>query len=174
MPTPLAHLLVIACATTLSANVATQSATYTYFGSAGTHICAGLTNLSHTATNLPRIGTTFSVELPISQGFSCSYDCTVYLLATGLSNTTFQGVPLPVATPSATAYTCGMLQVSLDMLELVPFGITSTTWQSNLVIPNDTNLVGMSFYQQAIEMRFILGWHYSTSWGIGGHGTIGQ
>lgn len=166
-----ALLLTAVCSAALAGTAPAQLATYSYFGTPGTVGCGPFGNaVTHTATNLPRIGTTFTVDVPASNG-DCGYLCNLRLFATGLSNTSFQGVPLPLATPGG----CGQLRVSLDAIALMPMGASSgATVPSTLIIPSDPNLVGMSFYQQSISLTYILGGLNAVAWGRAGHGTIGN
>ncbi len=154
----------------LTGAAAGQSASYSYFGAAGTVGCSPFSPaVTHAATNLPRIGTTFTASVATSNG-TCSYLCNLRLFATGLSNTTFQGVALPHSIWGH----CGQLRVSLDTVALMPMGATSSaTVQSSLVIPNAPALAGTSFYQQSISLTYILGGLNSVAWGRAGHGTIG-
>mgnify|MGYP003650543278 FL=1 len=153
-----------------------QNATYSYFGTAAKVACSPVQQaVQHTALNLPRIGTTFMVQLPASNG-PCSYLCNLMFVTTGFSNTSFQGValpytPLPFTTPVPT---CGSLLVSLDHIDFAPTGTTGGAMaQIALQIPNATNLIGLNFYQQAFSMTYVLGSVNSIALGRGGHGMIG-
>jgi len=152
----------------LAAPAHAQQASYTYFGTPGTVGCGPFSSqVTHSAATLPRIGTTFVANVPSSTGM-CSYLCNLRLFATGFSNSSFAGVSLP----SAALGGCGMLQVSLDYIELMP--MTGTSSSSVLAIPNNPNLIGLSFYQQSISLTYILGYLNAVAWGVAGHGTIGN
>jgi len=165
-----APFLAAACVAALAGAAPAQLATYGYFGTPGTVGCGPFGDqVTHTAANLPRIGTTFTVDVPASNG-DCSYLCNLRLFATGLSNTSFQGVPLPIATPGG----CGQLRISLDLIELMPIGsATGASFPTSLGIPNNPNLVGMTFYQQSVSLTYILGGLNAVAWGRAGEGTIG-
>ena len=161
----------VACVAASSiCSLAAQSASYTYFGVPGTVGCGPFSpQVVHTAVNLPKLGTTFQANVPASSG-TCSYLCNMQFFLTGLSNTSFQGVPLPHYTFSS----CGMLRVSMDVVEVMPMGgSTGATFPSTLVIPNDPNLAGLSFFQQPVSLTYILGGLNATAWGRAGHGVIG-
>jgi hypothetical protein len=163
--------LIAACAATFAASACAQQASYSYFGAAGNVGCSPVgTPVTHTATNLPRIGTTFTVEVPASNG-DCGYLCNLRLFATGLSDTAFQGVPLPVSTPGS----CGQLRISLDTIALMPIALSSgATISNSLILPNAVGLVGMDFYQQSVSLTYIFGALNGVAWGRAGHGTIGN
>ena len=148
-----------------------QSASYTYFGAPGTVGCGPFgAQVIHTAVNLPKLGSTFQVDVPASSGM-CPYLCNMRFFMTGLSNTSFQGVPLPYFSFGA----CGMLRVSMDVIEVMPMGSsTGATFASTFVIPNAPNLAGLSFYQQSVSLTYILGGLNATAWGRAGHGVIGS
>ena len=157
-------------AATFAATCTAQQATYSYFGTPAKVACSPVgADVTHTATNLPRIGTTFAVDVPASSG-DCSYLCHLRLFATGLSNTSFNGLPLPIATPNA----CGELRISLDAIALTPLLPTGSSTTSTLTIPAAPNLVGMDFYQQSVSLTYTLGGFNVAAWGRAGHGTIGN
>lgn len=160
----------------LAAPATAQNATYTYFGTPARVSCSPVqTVVQHTALGTPQLGTTFTVQMPASNG-DCSYLCNLWFLATGFSNTTFQGVPLPYTPPlfGAPVPSCGSLLVSLDRIEAASLGAgTGSQVQFSLQIPNATNLVGLEFFQQPFAFTFVLGGLNTIALGRAGHGTIG-
>ncbi len=168
---PATRTLTFAALGALASSAAAQTASYSYFGAPGTVGCGPFSPpVTHVATNLPRIGTTFVAAVPTSNG-GCSYLCNLRLFATGISNAAFLGVPLPHSVFGH----CGQLRVSLDTIALMPMGATTNaTVQSALVIPNAPALVGTSFYQQSVSLTYILGGLNAVAWGRAGHGTIGS
>lgn len=86
----------------------------------------------------PQLGTSYSPKV------SGALDTTFALLASGLNNATYQGIPLPFELPNAPG--CDLL-VSADALDLA---ITDANGDASspIVVPNAANLVGLTVYHQ--------------------------
>jgi len=171
-----ARLLAAASLVSLfAANAQGQNATYTFFGTPARVGCGPFSAfVQHTATGTPQLGSNFTINMPASNG-DCGYLCNLWFVATGFSNTSFQGVPLPF-TPGpfqSSLPSCGSLRVSLDHIDFTTPTATSTSAQVNLAIPNNPNLVGLEFFQQPFVLTYILGGISTIALGRAGHGTIG-
>jgi hypothetical protein len=113
---------------------------YSTFGSG----CAATTTpAALSATTLPKINTTFHLRVsnlrPLSPG----------ILLFGFSDTTWNGIPLPLDLAFLGMNGCNLL-VSWDLqLWFTPGG---GSWDLPLTLPNDPTLAGLIFYNQAWVM----------------------
>lgn len=115
------------------------------------------------ARNLPRLGTTFQVDVPLSF-FECCPFQTDYFLATGFGNP-------DVAVPALGGY----LFTTADFSVLLSFsgcrGCGHTTF--SFAIPNAPELLGGRFYQQVLAYARNSFWSTLTL-SRGGVGVIGR
>jgi len=156
--------------------VSAQAASYTYINQKAPYQNAGLGFPSPmlTALNLPKIGTTFQVQVPgncsfsmcLGFGSSCEQQIPVtfqYVLAFGVSNPN-----VPVAMLGGFLYSSAEVRV--------PAPYTFSPWgfvKMSFPIPNSPQLVGVRFYQQVLGMTYSYGPpRYALS--RGGHGVIGK
>ena len=157
-------------AASLALPAAAQTATYSWFGAPGTVGCSPVgPAIVHSVVAPPRLGATFTAQVPVSTG-DCGYLCHLSLFATGLSEASFGGSPLPIAVGPSN---CGALRVSLDRIEWMPFGGLGATAPSTLAIPSTPSLVGFEFFQQPFTMTFVLGGLQAISFGRAGRGVVG-
>jgi len=113
--------------------------TFTSFGKG----CAATTTpTALSATTLPRIGTTFTLSVSNLQPFYPG------LLLFGFSNSTWNGVPLPLDLSFLGMNGCNLL-VSWDLQVAFYAGPSGGTWDLPLPLPNDPTLAGLTFYNQA-------------------------
>ena len=86
----------------------------------------------------PQLGTSYQPKV------SGALDATFALLASGLNNTAYQGIPLPFELPNAPG--CDLL-VSADALDLA---VTDANGEASspIAVPNAGNLVGLTVYHQ--------------------------
>ena len=112
---------------------------YSTFGS-GCASTALPTALS--ATTLPKINTTFTLRVSNLQPFYPG------LLLFGFSNSTWNGVPLPLDLSFLGMKGCNLL-VSWDLQVAFYAGPSGGTWDLPLPIPKDPTLEGVTFYNQA-------------------------
>jgi len=87
---------------------------------------------------VPQIGTTYMPKV------TDALDSTFALLASGLDNQSYQGIPLPFELPGAPG--CELL-VEANALDLA---ITDTSGEASypIIVPNAGNLVGLTIYHQ--------------------------
>jgi hypothetical protein len=151
--------------------VAAQTASYTYFGPAGRLGCSPVGPvLQHQVVGLPTLGSNFTALVPMSNG-GCSYLCNLNFLVTGLSNTQWGGVPLPVSV--SPIYPCGDLLMSIDLITPIPNGTIGALHPVVQPIPSHPALVGATFFQQMLSLQYILGGFSTMAFGRAGQAVIG-
>jgi hypothetical protein len=130
-----------------------QAATYTYINQKAPYKNPRAAMLK--ALNLPKIGTTFKVQVP------GGLRSLTYALATGVSNPSIRFDVLG-----------GYLFTSAELVVGVPTGPKLVT--ISLAIPNSSQLLGVKFYQQVLEVsKIYLPWTLNTL-SRGGVGVIGK
>jgi len=115
------------------------TATFTPFGT-GCASTAGVPVLAAQGSSLPKVGTTFSTTVSPLGLTSLPFG----LL--GVSNTAWSGLPLPLDLTLIGMQGCD-IYVSVDVSMRLAVSGSSATW--DLPIPNTSNLLGQSLYQQA-------------------------
>jgi hypothetical protein len=128
---------------------AAQTASYTFRDDAlacrGHPIMGPFYRVTFDVTGLPRLGSHFSVQS------DWPYTGRVPLLITGVSNKWFGPHALPldprIVAPGPWPW-CGHLQTSVELVQ------TGGQWTFN--IPNDSRLLGLQFYQQVLDVWFIV------------------
>lgn len=138
--------------------VAAQTASYSLFGTG----CS--TQL--TANGLPQIGKSFSVVYN-GPSFCNQAVCAQPVLLTGLSNTQWGSVMLPIVPPFAIGG-CGLL-VSVEFMAPIAPGKK----QLDIAIPNDPRLIGLQFYQQWTTLVTSTSSPFTAYFSNGGIMTIG-
>ena len=146
--------------------LAAQTASYTYIDQKAPYKNSGML----TALNLPKVGTTFKVQVP-NGGDTCTGWCLSgcsrvnYYLAIGVRN---PNVPIPAMG--------GFLFTSADVVVPVPWGPTPQqgTVTMSFKIPNSQELLGVRFYQQVLREVWTWGWWYPPALSRGGVGVIGK
>lgn len=141
-----------------AAGKAQASATYTYFGYDCSTGVPAFSNLS-----LPRIGTKLQIRTTASW-YDTLYDVGDVLLVTGLSKTSWGGTPLPFDTGvfrSGRIWYCGYVNVSAEVVQLMPYLGRTVPIVVDFPIPNLPSLIGATFHQQVIE-RHSIRWGYTT------------
>jgi hypothetical protein len=131
-----------------------------------------------TALNLPKIGTTFQVQVPGAFSWSLGpigpwtcWECSEpswyhvqYALAFGVSN---PNVPI--------AGMGGFLFSSAEVTVLAPYRTNSQQLVTmSFPIPNSPHLVGVRFYQQVLEVSSIDFFPFAYALSRGGVGVIGK
>ncbi len=118
-------------------------AAYTTFGT-GCAGSAGVPALAPVAGSSPRINQTLQVRVTnLPAALSLIY------MAVGLSDSNWNGLPLPVGLgPFGLTNCTGYVSVDVGVIVFGAGG--ACTW--NLPLPNNTNLLGMVFFNQAISI----------------------
>ena len=145
---------------------AAQTGSYNYYGTG----CPTASPFS--VDGVPKLGTAITVKCYGS--YSSFFSQTYRLLLTGFSKDQMGGTKLPLY-----GLGCGPLLTSSELVWLVPFAGTPTTIVSiPFPIPDDSGLVGLSFYQQVLELSRNCGKIGCGAWRISftraGHGQIGD
>jgi len=105
-------------------------------------------------TGVPKVGASFSVTTRTSAWWGSMfklYSRQVWIL-TGYSKTRFANLNLPFDPRVICRRSCGLLRTSLIVVTPVPLGNPTQTSTIKFHVPNDSRLVGLSFYQQAMEV----------------------
>lgn len=94
--------------------------------------------------SLPALGSTFVLDMTNLPAGSVAF------MALGFSNTVWNGTPLPAGLaqfglPGCTGY------ISVDHGESIPVVVGTATW--SLVIPNDSALQGLRFFNQGLSLQ---------------------
>ncbi len=145
-----------------------QAASYTYINQKAPYKNPNPPLL--TALNLPKVGTTFKVQVP-NGGNTCTGWCLTgcsqvnYYLAIGVRN---PNVPIPALG--------GFLFTSAEVVMPVPWGPTPQqgTVTMSFPIPNSQELLGVRFYQQVLREVWSFWWYEPLTLSRGGHGVIGK
>ena len=99
-------------------------------------------------------------------------------LVTGTSNTRFANVRLPWDTSvmsNASMWWCGPLNVSIDDWTIMRFSRIGTDTLADFPIPNDSRLLGVRLYHQALLWRWALGTgKHHFRWSRGAVAVIGR
>ena len=158
--------LALALSLLLPGVVAAQAATYTYINQKTPHKNPSWAML--TALNLPKLGTTFKVQVPYThqQGQWAHDPIAFYSLAIGVSN------------PNLRIPSAGWLFTSAEVVIWSPWRPIGSTYYNTLsfAIPNSAQLLGTKFYQQVLVTILLQRPPYGWSEGLsrGGIGTIGK
>jgi len=154
----------------LAMPVSAQAASYTYIDQKAPYKNSSPAML--TALNLPKVGTTFKVQVP-NGGDTCTSWCwtgcteVYYYLAIGVNN---PNVPIPALG--------GYLFSSADIVLLAPWGPKAQqgTVTMSFPIPNSQALLGVRFYQQVLRQVIEPSYFYyqTLSLSRGGYGVIGK
>ena len=150
--------LTITAVLALCAALPAQAASYTYIDQKAPYSNRNPPML--TALNLPKIGTTFKIQVPASNiPFTPSY------LGLGLNS---PNVPIPAL--------CGYLFTSADVVMLTPLAPTPGMTTMSFPIPNSPQLVGVRFYQQVFQVFYCPWSHCPAGYSLsrGGYGVIGK
>lgn len=160
----------------MSAPLSAQAASYTYIDQKAPYQNGGLTFPAPmlTALNLPKIGTTFQVQVPNDYiatycvGFmGCSQYVTVrasHVLAFGISN---PNLPIPMLG--------GFVYSSAEVIIPAPFSNSQVGLvKMSFSIPNSPQLVGVRFYQQVLGVQWTIGYSTKHVLSRGGYGVIGK
>jgi hypothetical protein len=152
-------LAVVFWIASLSGLLGAQAASYTYLDQRAPY--SNPTPEWLTALNTPRIGTTLTVEVPLSFQTCCPFE-KVYFLATGATNPSLRYDPLG-----------GWLFTSADVSVVqVPHGSPYSRTTITFAIPNSPSLLGAPLFQQVLEHAHNSFW--STLYlSRGGRGVIG-
>lgn len=168
---------VVAACLSFTASVDAQTASYSYLGDA----CSGgrisqVGPVPFEVIGLPRIGQSFTV---VTEG-SANYiwgDLRRTYLRTGLSNTNIGNLALPVdlETLLPNVNICGTLYTSGEIPARMPNVFPHTMpVHFEILIPNDQNLLGVTFYQQVLSTELTLfSPQTATALSRAGVGTIG-
>jgi len=151
LPTLLAVLL-------LPSFLSAQTASYALFGTG----CS--TQL--TANGLPQIGKSFTVVYN-GPSFCNATVCAQPVLLTGLSNTQWGSIKLPIQ-PSFAIGGCGLL-VSIEFMAPIAPGKKSL----DIPIPNDGRLIGLRFYHQWMTLMTATSSATTVFFSNGGIMTVG-
>ena len=119
-----------------------QSASYTVFGSP----CVPFLAFPYfIPQGVPKLGSTMQVRVASSTPQTLSF------MVTGGSRTQWGGLTLPtqLAVPGFQP-SCGLLLTSIDLVIRAPTRPSVEPVAIPFVIPNDTTLVGLSYYQQCM------------------------
>jgi hypothetical protein len=152
-------LLVALCISGLAHSLPAQAASYTYISQKPAYVHTWSPELK--ALNLPKIGQTFQIQVPEGTVGRVAF------LAFGASN---PNVLLPALG--------GYLFTSAEAVVVTPFN-TRMPWRNttmSFAIPNSTQLLGVRFHQQVLQMSSC-GWtHCPVSFNLsrGGVGVIGR
>ena len=157
------RILALALTLLLPGVVAAQAASYTYINQKAPYSNPNPPWL--TARNLPKLGSTFTLDLVplISSGGRLSWSYA--LLAIGGSNPNTQITPLG-----------GFLFSSAEVVRRVPSApnLTTRSVRMDFRIPNNTQLLGARFFQQVLVLRGSLSTILSARLSRGSVGVIGQ
>ena len=134
-----------------------QAATYKYINQSANPSPPWLT-----ALNLPKVGTTFTVQVRGHSRRVSSW------LAVGAKN---PNVVIPTLG--------GVLFTSAEFVVRTPLSSTSSGWPGmatvSFAIPNSSQLLGATFYQQVLNSGFYqFGWGWTYRLSRGGVGVIGK
>ena len=144
-----------------------QRASFTLFGNGCSRVHVGFGALSR-----PILGKSMRISADApwkAQGRT--------FLMTGFSNRRYGNLRLPwdtsvLSTP--TALWCGPLLVSVDVFVVMRFSLQGGV-EAILQIPNDTRLLGLRTYHQALLWNWALGFgRHRFSWSRGGIAVIGR
>jgi hypothetical protein len=139
--------------------VAAQAASYTYIDQKAPYKNPSPAML--TALNLPKVGTTFKVRVPppwASKSTPCSAS---YLLAFGIRNPGISSRNLG-----------GYIFSSAEVVIPTPQGTGMVTM--SFPIPNSSQLLGVKFFQQVLEVGNWCNGPFPATLGRGGVGVIGK
>jgi len=161
----------------LAMPLSAQATSYTYIDQKAPYRNGGISfpGPMLTALNLPKIGTTFQVQVPgdysafycAGWGSSCHQYIHVsarHVLAFGVSN---PNMPIPMFG--------GLLHSSAEVV--IPAGYASSTWgfvKMSFPIPNSPQLVGVRFYQQVLGVSYSRLGPPTYALSRGGYGVIGK
>jgi hypothetical protein len=146
---------------TLFALVATpaaaQSASYGLFGApcSGGRLIPGSGPVPLVPIGLPRFGSVLTIETE-SSGRSITGISRNVLLLTGISDTSFGGIPLPLdlALVFPNGPVCGGLVTSIEFETRVPStGDLAVNARVAFPVPRDPSLRGLRFFQQVLVME---------------------
>jgi hypothetical protein len=140
-----------------AAPAAAQFASYGVLGSpcTGGRLDPGAGPVPLIPIGLPQLGSVFEIETE-SSGRGITGINRRVLLLTGLSDTSFGGIPLPLdlSLLFPTANVCGSLQTSIELQQSVPStGSSAINARLAFPIPRDPSLRGLLFFQQVLSME---------------------
>jgi hypothetical protein len=101
------------------------------------------------ATNAPTINTALTLEVG-----NMPLDCELALMALGVSNTTWQGLPLPLDLTPIGLSGCNLIAAA-EFIDLTPSVNGVASYSVN--IPNNAGLVGSSLFVQSILLDLLPG-----------------
>ena len=119
-----------------------QQASYTVFGAP----CVPFLGFPYfVPQGLPKLGATMQLQVASSTSHSLSF------LVTGASRTQWGGLALPaqLVVPGFRP-SCGLLHTSIDIALPVPSRASVQPVPMPFVIPNDSTLAGLSYFQQCM------------------------
>ncbi|MBL8898679.1 MAG: hypothetical protein JNM84_13665 [Planctomycetes bacterium] len=140
-----------------AAPAAAQSANYGLLGSpcTGGRLDPGAGPVPLIPIGLPQLGSVFQIETESSGRGITGIGRQVFLF-TGLSDTSFGGIPLPLdlSILFPTANVCGALQTSIELQQSVPStGNPAINARLSFPIPRDPSLRGLLFFQQVLSLE---------------------
>jgi hypothetical protein len=147
--------LVFVLSFALGGVVSAQQASYAFFGESFWP-CEPSYTPALVPVNVPRLGKTFRLKVAPSGSHSMHSSQEVFLI-TGFSRTAFGPLRLPYDVRVLTTDPLhdswgGILYVSVDWIQLMPWGPGTTPVEVAWDIPDDPLLVGLEFYQQVLSV----------------------